>query len=103
MQFASTAAITGGIIFCPALTASTIAAKQFCASALSRFALSALIFLLLVSLLLLAMQPSTVEAFSTATGAGILFIGLCMTVLAYIWMTFLSRLPSVPRVFGGDR
>jgi tight adherence protein B len=54
-------------------------------------------------LLLLAMQPSTVEAFSTATGAGILFIGLFMTVLAYIWMTFLSRLPSVPRVFGGDK
>lgn len=54
-------------------------------------------------LLLLAMQPSTVEAFSTVTGAGILFIGLFMTVLAYIWMTFLSRLPGVPRVFGGDR
>ena len=54
-------------------------------------------------LLLLAMQPSTVQAFSTVTGAGILFIGLFMTVLAYIWMTFLSRLPSVPRVFGGDR
>jgi tight adherence protein B len=54
-------------------------------------------------LLLLAMQPSTVQAFSTVTGAGILFVGLFMTVLAYIWMTFLSRLPSVPRVFGGDR
>ena len=54
-------------------------------------------------LLLLAMQPSTVQAFSTVTGAGILFIGLFMTVLAYIWMTFLSRLPSIPRVFGGDR
>jgi tight adherence protein B len=54
-------------------------------------------------LLLLAMQPSTVAAFSTATGAGILFIGLFMTVLAYIWMTFLGRLPSVPRVFGGDK
>jgi tight adherence protein B len=54
-------------------------------------------------LLLLAMQPSTVQAFSTVTGAGILFIGLFMTVLAYIWMIFLSRLPSVPRVFGGDR
>ena len=54
-------------------------------------------------LLLLSMQPSTVQAFSTATGAGILFIGLFMTVIAYIWMTFLSKLPSVPRVFGGDR
>jgi tight adherence protein B len=54
-------------------------------------------------LLLLATQPSTVDAFTTATGAGILFIGLFMTVLAYIWMTFLSRLPSVPRVFGRER
>lgn len=54
-------------------------------------------------LLLLAMQPSTVQAFSTVTGAGILFIGLFITVIAYIWMTFLSRLPSVPRVFGDDR
>jgi tight adherence protein B len=54
-------------------------------------------------LLLLAMQPTTVQAFSTVTGAGILFIGLFMTVFAYIWMTFLSRLPSVPRVFGGDK
>lgn len=53
-------------------------------------------------LLLLAMQPSTVTAFSTLTGAAILFIGLTMTVLAYIWMTFLSKLPSVPRVFGGN-
>jgi len=54
-------------------------------------------------LLLLAMQPTTVQAFSTVTGAGILFIGLFMTVFAYIWMTFLSRLPSVPRVFGGNK
>lgn len=54
-------------------------------------------------LLLLAMQPSTVAAFSTPTGAGILFLGLSMTVIAYIWMTFLSRLPSVPRVFGGQK
>jgi hypothetical protein len=49
------------------------------------------------------MQPSTVAAFSTVTGAGILFIGLFMTVLAYIWMTFLSRLPGIPRVFSGDK
>jgi hypothetical protein len=49
------------------------------------------------------MQPSTVAAFSTPTGAGILFLGLSMTVIAYIWMTFLSRLPNVPRVFGDHR
>lgn len=54
-------------------------------------------------LLLLAMQPSTVTAFSTPTGAGILFLGLSMTVIAYLWMTHLSKLPSVPRVFGGEK
>jgi tight adherence protein B len=51
-------------------------------------------------LLLLAMQPSTVAAFTTPTGAGILFLGLLLTALAYLWMSFLSRLPKVPRVFG---
>lgn len=54
-------------------------------------------------LLLLAMQPTTVAAFTTPTGAGILFLGLSLTVLAYIWMSYLSRLPTVPRVFGSDR
>jgi tight adherence protein B len=51
-------------------------------------------------LLLLAMQPTTVAAFTTPTGAGILFLGLALTALAYIWMSYLSRLPTVPRVFG---
>lgn len=54
-------------------------------------------------LLLLAMQPTTVTAFTTPTGAGILFLGLSLTVLAYIWMSYLSRLPTVPRVFGSSR
>jgi tight adherence protein B len=54
-------------------------------------------------LLLLAMQPSTVAAFTTPTGAGILFLGLMLTALAYIWMSYLSRLPKVPRVFGVHR
>lgn len=51
-------------------------------------------------LLLLAMQPTTVEAFTTPTGAGILIVGLTLTALAYIWMSYLGRLPTVPRVFG---
>lgn len=54
-------------------------------------------------LLLLAMQPTTVAAFTTPTGAGILFLGLALTALAYMWMSYLSRLPSVPRVFGKSR
>jgi tight adherence protein B len=54
-------------------------------------------------LLLLAMQPTTVTAFTTPTGAGILFLGLSLTALAYIWMSHLSKLPTVPRVFGATR
>jgi tight adherence protein B len=54
-------------------------------------------------LLLLAMQPTTVAAFTTPTGAGILFIGLALTALAYLWMSYLSRLPTVPRVFGASK
>ena len=54
-------------------------------------------------LLLLAMQPTTVAAFTTPTGAGILLLGLSLTALAYIWMSYLSRLPSVPRVFGANK
>ena len=54
-------------------------------------------------LLLLAMQPTTVAAFTTPTGAGILFLGLALTALAYIWMSYLSRLPTVPRVFGTQK
>lgn len=54
-------------------------------------------------LLLLAMQPTTVAAFTTATGAGILLLGLSLTALAYIWMSYLSRLPTVPRVFGANK
>jgi tight adherence protein B len=54
-------------------------------------------------LLLLAMQPTTVAAFTTPKGAGILLLGLSLTALAYIWMSYLSRLPKVPRVFGADK
>ena len=53
-------------------------------------------------LLLLSSQPSTAQAFSTSTGVLILFSGLAMTVIAYIWMDRLGRLPELPRVFGGE-
>ena len=51
-------------------------------------------------LLLLSLQPATVSAFTSPTGALILFFGLAMTAIAYIWMTFLGKLPEAPRVFG---
>ncbi|CAB4623871.1 MAG: hypothetical protein F2603_02385 [Actinobacteria bacterium] len=51
-------------------------------------------------LLLLSTQPGTVNSYSNPTGALILAAGVGMTVLAYIWMNYLGRLPRVPRVFG---
>ena len=57
-----------------------------------------------ILLLLLSTQPSTAAAYSTPTGAMILIAGLVMTVVAYIWMNRLGRLPQTPRVFvGGAR
>ena len=53
-----------------------------------------------VLLLLLSTQPATARAFSTSSGALILFLGVAMTAIAYIWMAKLGELPGVPRVFG---
>jgi tight adherence protein B len=54
-----------------------------------------------ILLLLLSTQPSTSIAYSTPTGALILITGLVMTVIAYLWMNRLGRLPQTPRVFMG--
>ncbi len=51
-------------------------------------------------LLLLSTQPATSKAFSTSTGALILFFGVAMTAIAYLWMNRLGKLPELPRVFG---
>jgi tight adherence protein B len=56
-----------------------------------------------ILLLLLSTQPSTVIAFSTATGGAILIAGLMMTAIAYIWMNRLGHLPQTPRVFTGSK
>lgn len=50
-------------------------------------------------LLLLSSQPGTAEAFSEPGGVFILFIGLALTGLAYLWMGRLGNLPEQPRVF----
>lgn len=52
-----------------------------------------------VLLLLLSTQPSTVQAFSTPTGALILLGGLGLTALAYLWMNSLSHMPTPNRIF----
>lgn len=51
-------------------------------------------------LLLLSSQPGTVESYSQPGGIAILFLGLAMTFIAYLWMGKLSKLPEPPRVFG---
>lgn len=51
-------------------------------------------------LLLLSTQPATARAFSTSSGLLILLAGSFMTVIAYLWMNRLGRLPELPRVFG---
>jgi tight adherence protein B len=53
-------------------------------------------------LLLLSSQPSTAQAFSTSAGILILIYGVLMTLIAYVWMDRLGRLPELPRVFGEE-
>lgn len=49
-------------------------------------------------LLLLATQPSTVAAYATDAGKLILVLGVVATVIAYVWMDRISRLPTTPRI-----
>ncbi|MFT3945088.1 MAG: type II secretion system F family protein [Ancrocorticia sp.] len=51
-----------------------------------------------IVLALLATRPGTIEAFATAGGTLILVGGFLMTVIAYMLMTRLGRLPEEPRV-----
>lgn len=51
-------------------------------------------------LLMLSTQNTTASAFASPTGILILAIGFALTVVAYFWMNWLSRLPKTPRVFG---
>ena len=51
-------------------------------------------------LLLLSVQPSTAEAYSSFSGLLVLAFGAFATFIAYLWMSRLSRLPQPNRVFG---
>lgn len=50
-------------------------------------------------LLLLSSQPGTAQAFAQPGGVAILFIGLVLTGVAYMWMGKLGKLPTPSRVF----
>ena len=56
-----------------------------------------------ILLLLLSTQPTTASAYSTRTGAVVLITGLLLTIFAYLWMNFLSKLPEPERIFSGTR
>ena len=51
-------------------------------------------------LLLISTQPSTASAFASSSGITVLSLGVFMTLVAYMWMGRLSRLPEPPRIFG---
>ena len=51
-------------------------------------------------LMVIGTQQGTAKAFASASGISILIAGVAMTLIAYIWMTKISKLPSTPRVFG---
>lgn len=48
-------------------------------------------------LILLSTQDSTVEIYSTPSGALVLSLGVVMTATAYIWMERVGSLPAAPR------
>ena len=53
-------------------------------------------------LLLLSAQPGTVSAFGSTSGKVILSMGVIATVLAYLWMGKISKLPESERIFNLD-
>ena len=56
-----------------------------------------------ILLLILSTQPSTLKAFETPAGNLILVLGVLLSVIAYLWMSRVGRIQSVPRIFVGAR
>ena len=52
-----------------------------------------------ILLLILSTQANTIKAFSTASGVTVLFVGVGMSVVAYLWMGRAGKLPEIPRIF----
>jgi len=52
-----------------------------------------------ILLAILSTQPSTLQAFSTGTGNMILLFGVALSAIAYLWMSRVGRVPSIPRIF----
>jgi tight adherence protein B len=56
-----------------------------------------------ILLILLSTQPATAASFSNSSGLAVLFSGLLMTCVAYLWMNKLGELPKQSRVFSGTQ
>lgn len=54
-----------------------------------------------ILLLILSSQPTTIAAFSTATGVLVLIMGGLMSIAGFLWMTRIGRIQEIPRVFHG--
>ena len=52
-----------------------------------------------ILLLIIGSQPGTSAAFASPNGIAILGFGVLLTLIAYMWMAKLSKLPQTPRVF----
>jgi len=52
-----------------------------------------------ILLLILASQPNTVAAYSSSSGVVVLFAGVLLTMIAYVWMERVGQIRSVPRIF----
>ncbi len=52
-----------------------------------------------ILLLILSSQPNTLQAFSTGGGTLIIIFGLLITLLAYLWMSRVGRVQTLPRIF----
>lgn len=52
-----------------------------------------------ILLLLLASQPNTRSAYTSASGFMILIVGAVLTIVAYIWMERVGKINEIPRSF----
>jgi len=52
-----------------------------------------------ILLIILSTQESTRSTYATTTGFSVLLCGAGLTVLAFIWMNIVGRIPEQPRIF----
>lgn len=53
-----------------------------------------------ILLVMLSLQPASADAFSTTAGLLLLTVGVALTLIAYLWMNQIAKMPEQIRVFG---